>query len=229
MSQQINLFNPALLKRKDYFSAANLLILFAFSLCVIAISFVYLRSQVAQARSASEQASLKLTSMTNQVNALREARAAKIQNPALAQELTLIEASLLRRHQIAQILQNSQFGNTHGYSTYLSAFARQVPTNLWLTGFTLEGAGYDLILHGRTLQAELVPLYVTQLKREPIMQGKTFSTLHMERPLLPVPAAISAVDPKKMPEPAPYLEFQLHSSGMADKADKEKTAGAKPQ
>lgn len=122
MSQQINLFNPTLLKRKDYFSAANLLILFAFSLCVIAISFVYLRSQVAQARSASEQASLKLTSMTNQVNALREARAAKIQNPALAQELTLIEASLLRRHQIAQILQNSQFGNTDGYSTYLSAF-----------------------------------------------------------------------------------------------------------
>lgn len=227
MSQQINLFNPNLLKRKDYFSALNLLVLLAVSLLIVVLGFVYTRAQVNTAKMSSEQAANKLTSLTNQVNALREAHAARLKNPALAQELAAIESSLLRRHQIAQILQNSQFGNTDGYSSYLSAFARQIPQNLWITGFTLEGAGYDLILNGRTLQGELLPQYVTQLKREPIMQGKTFSTLQMERPMLPVPAAVSATDPKKMPEPAPYLEFQLHSTGMAEKADKEKTAGAK--
>lgn len=227
MSQQINLFNPSLLKRKDYFSALNLLVLLALSLLIVVLGFVYTRAQVNTAKMNSEQAANKLTTLTNQVNALREAHAARLKNPALAQELAAIESSLLRRHQIAQILQNSQFGNTDGYSSYLSAFARQIPQNLWITGFTLEGAGYDLILNGRTLQAELVPLYVTQLKREPIMQGKTFSTLQMERPMLAVPAAVSAADPKKLPEPAPYLEFQLHSTGMAEKADKEKTAGAK--
>ncbi len=219
MSQQINLFNPALIKQKSFFSTQNLLIALLISSMILLCAFAYTKLQLTQMKKASEQLSLQMNTLTEQATSLRNAQAPKLKNPALEQELTSINASLMRRHQIAQILQKSEFGNTDGYSAFLTAFARQIPANVWLTGFTLEGAGFDLILQGRALQAESVPLYVTQLKREKIMQGKTFSTLQMNRPLLPVPASVSAADQKKMPEPAPYLEFQLHSSEFKQKSE----------
>lgn len=224
MSQQINLFNPALIKQKSFFSGLNLLVGLLLSVTILLCSFAYVRWQLTQLKKMSDQSTLQLNALTEQVTSLRSAQAPKLKNPALQQELTLIETAMMRRHQIAQVLENKEFGNTDGYSAYLVAFARQIPANVWLTGFALEGAGYDLTLYGRALQAESVPMYVTQLKREKIMQGKTFSTLQMDRPLLAVPASVSAVDPKKAPESAPYLEFQLHSSELKPKTD---SAGAR--
>jgi Tfp pilus assembly protein PilN len=217
MSQQINLYNASLLKRKSVLSATNLLIVLGLSSVILMIALAITRMQTTDMKKTAEQSSLKYKNLNDQVVSLRTAQAPKLKNPALELELRTIEATLMRRHQIAQILQNSEFGNTEGYSAYLTAFARQIPANLWLTGFSLEGAGYDLVLHGRTLQAELVPQYVSQLKQEKIMQGKSFSALQVERPLLTLPATASPADPKKTAEPAPYLEFQLHSSEQKEK------------
>jgi Tfp pilus assembly protein PilN len=217
MSQQINLYNGSLLKRRSVLSAANMLIVLVLSIVVLMIALTIVRMQTTDMKKSSEQSSLQLKKLSDQALILRNSQAPKLKNQALELELRTIEATLLRRHQIAQILQNSEFGNTEGYSAYLTAFACQIPANVWLTGFNLEGAGYDLVLYGRTLQAELVPQYVSKLKQEKIMQGKSFSALQVERPLLPLPATVSAADPKKTAEPAPYLEFQLHSSEQKEK------------
>ncbi len=217
MSQQINLYNADLLKRKSVFSALNLFLVSIACCLILLAAWMTLRSQTANEKRKSELSSAQVASLTDQSAQLKKARAMKLKNPALERELQAIEATILWRHQIAQVLQNSEFGNTDGYSAYLIAFARQIPENLWLTGFSLEGAGYDLVLSGRTLRGELVPQYVSQLKQEKIMQGKSFSTLHLERPLLPVAPGANATDPQKKPEPAPYLEFQLHSSELRDK------------
>lgn len=217
MSQQINLYSASLLKRRSVFSATNLLVVLGLSCVILMIGLTITRMQTSDMKKTAEQSSLQLKNLNDQAQSLRNAQAPKLKNAALELELRTIEAMLMRRHQIAQILQNSEFGNTEGYSAYLTAFARQIPANLWLTGFSLEGAGYDLVLHGRTLQAELVPQYVSQLKQEKIMQGKSFSALQVERPLLALPATGSTTDPKKTAEPAPYLEFQLHSSEQKEK------------
>jgi Tfp pilus assembly protein PilN len=216
MSQQINLYNCSLLKRKSVLSATNLLIVFGLSIAILATASVVLRMRTAAMQKSAAQSSLQLKELTDQAAISRKAHSTKLKSPVLEQELRTIDALMLRRHQIAQILQNSEFGNTDGYSAYLTAFARQIPENLWLTGFSIEGAGYDLVLSGRTLLGELVPQYVSQLKQEKIMQGKSFSTLQLERPLLPI--ATSADQPPKKPEPAPYLEFQLHSSELKSNA-----------
>jgi Tfp pilus assembly protein PilN len=217
MSQQINLYNASLLKRKSVLSASNLLIVLGLSIVILMIALTITRMQTANMKKTLEQSSLQLKNMNDQASSLRSTQAPKLKTPALELELRTIEATIMRRHQIAQILQNSEFGNTEGYSAYLTAFARQIPANVWLTGFSLEGAGYDLVLYGRTLQAELIPQYVSQLRQEKIMQGKSFSALQVERPLLPLPATVSVDDPKKTAEPAPYLEFQLHSSEQKEK------------
>nr|WP_315466761.1 PilN domain-containing protein [uncultured Undibacterium sp.] len=216
MSQQINLYNVSLLKRKSILSATNLLIVFGLSIAILATASVVLRMRTAEMQKSAAQSSLQLKELSDQAAISRKAHSTKLKSPVLEQELRTIEALMLRRYQIVQILQNSEFGNTDGYSAYLIAFARRIPENLWLTGFSVEGAGYDLVLSGRTLRGELVPQYVSQLKQEKIMQGKSFSTLQLERPLLPI--ATSADQPPKKPEPAPYLAFQLHSSELESKA-----------
>lgn len=220
MSQQINLFNPALLKQRNLLSANNLLWFVFGMLAIIAVFYFYLVTQTAKSNATAEVSTHQLRTLSEQLESLRKAEVPKVKNVALENELRVIENSLQRRQRITEILQNSNFGNTDGYSAYLTAFARQIPANLWLTGFQLEGAGYDLVLQGRTLQPELLPLYVAQLKREKIMQGKTFSALQMQRPVLEALAATGsavAVDAKKTASDAPYLEFELHSSEAKEK------------
>jgi len=126
-------------------------------------------------------------------------------------ELNELIAALVRRQQIAAILNATDFGNTAGYSAYFTAFAKQIPANVWITGIRIEGAGHDMQVQGRTLQAELLPTFVTQLKREKIMQGKTFAALQMERPKLEEKTDAAAGKKARGDELAPYLEFALHS------------------
>jgi Tfp pilus assembly protein PilN len=221
MSQQINLFNSSLLKKSTFFTPNNLIAsLFGFLLLIV-IGYFFLTMQTSKLKKAADLSAQQFQNLTEQVGSLRKAEAPKNKNVQLEAELLAIENSLRKRQRITEILQNTNFGNTDGYSAYLTAFARQIPANLWLTGFKLEGAGYDLVLQGRTLQPELLPLYVAQLKREKIMQGKTFSALEMQRPALEVVAAsVSAAvaDTKKTNNDAPYLEFELHSSEAKEKA-----------
>ena len=89
------------------------------------------------------------------------------------------------------------------------AFARQAPNGLWLTGFNITEGGNEVALQGRSVKPELVPLYVSQLKRENIMQGKSFSALQMQLPQIINVAVAGKVETIKPVEYASYIEFDL--------------------
>jgi hypothetical protein len=95
----------------------------------------------------------------------------------------------------------------------LRAFSRQILNGVWLTGFSIHGAGSEIGLQGRAMQPELVPAYISRLKREPVMQGKSFATLEMQ---LPLADQAGKGDPATARQrvPAGYIEFSLQSSGM---------------
>lgn len=211
MSQQINLFDVELNPQRSLLNAKNLLWC---SVLLAALSgglHFYLAYFSALAERSLEASSVQLKTMTTEMTALRNAQVPKMKNAVLEAEFNELTAALVRRQQIAAILQATDFGNTAGYSAYFSAFARQIPVNVWLTGMQIEGAGHDLQIQGRTLQAELLPTFVAQLKREKIMQGMTFAALQLERPKAESKGETSAENKNKREELAPYLEFELHS------------------
>ena len=111
------------------------------------------------------------------------------------------QAELKSRSEVVAVLEGGALGNTTGYSEYLRAFARQSIEGLWLTGFSITGAGHRVVIEGRTLRADLVPDYLQKLNREQIIQGSTFAEMQMRQP------ARDNGD-KKTAEPA-YLEFRL--------------------
>jgi len=89
---------------------------------------------------------------------------------------------LAEQTELVETLKSGVLGNTHGYSEYMRAFARQVLQGLWLTGFKVSGDATQVSLNGGVINPELLPVYIQHLNKETVMQGKTFSALQMKQP-----------------------------------------------
>ena len=230
MSHQINLFNPIFLKKKKVFAATTLLqasaLVFIGALLVASYAFF----QSADVKKNADAVTQQLRSAEAQVATLRAEAGTPVQNKLLEDKLARTEADIQSRKRISDVLQSNDFGNTKGFSTYLSAFARQIPSGLWLTGFTISNGGNEIGLAGRSLKPELLPVYVTQLKREAIMQGKSFADLQMQLPLADITPGMASALPPGAVKPfakaanAPYVEFTLRSSAAVELAN---TSGVK--
>ena len=234
MSQQINLFNPIFLKQKKIFSAITLLQMSGLVLLGAVLVAIYTTFQSAELNRNAGIVAAQLRTAQAQVARLRADASAPAKSKALEDALVKVEAEIKSRQQISSILQKNDFGNTTGFSAYLVAFARQIPNGLWLTGFNISRAGNEIGLQGRTLKPELLPLYVTQLKRETVMQGKSFAELQMQIPRAASAAVASNVghlndiigaatqgksEAGKQLDAVPYIEFNLRSSITAEKAN----------
>lgn len=206
MSQQINLFNPDFLKQKRYFSVSTMLQ--ALGLIVLGTGVLYgyaayqldiLAQQAAQMgnRYATEQ--LRLATLSREFAPEKTAQ-------MLQEELKQAESAASAQAEILETLKSGVLGNTEGYSEYLIAFARQSMSGLWLTGFVIKGDGVDMSLSGAALNPQLVPSYIRRLGKEPVMQGRTFSSLRIQ---LPPPASA---------QPGGYVEFQMQSGEMRGEA-----------
>jgi len=206
VSQQINLLNPAFRKRLELFTARMLAqALVALSL-IMAGAYAYQYRQVtllvkqAQAGAASlEQERARLLKVASEY-------APRKKDAGLEKRVTELEQQLKGEEAVLEVLQGGSLGNTQGYSGYMRAFARQTVSGLWLTGFSIKGAGKDMAIGGRTLRPELVPAYIQRLNQEAVTQGRAFAALEIQQPKLE-PAAKDK--PAQMPN---YLEFNLHSN-----------------
>lgn len=183
MSQQINLFNPIFLKKKKFFTALpmvkalGVILVGALALCWVAgqrVNELELRAKAGKTALAARE--VKLNHAIAQF-------APRAKTPALEVELAQAEAELKAMQDAAKVLQGGALGNKDGYAEYFRAFSRQNISGLWLTGFSIVGAGTDIGLQGRAMQAALIPSYIARLTSERIMRGKTFASLHIGRPM----------------------------------------------
>lgn len=207
MSQQINLYNPLFEPRREWmsFNVAATTVLAVLGLIAvgsIAANWRY-NSLVRQEQAAAQRLAGAKEEMTRLANQL----ASRQKDPQLLVELDRAQAELKSRDEVVAVLQGGALGNTAGYSEYLRAFARQSIEGLWLTGFSISGAGHHVVIEGRTVRADLVPDYLQRLNRERILQGSTFAEMQMQQPVR---------DPgdKKSSAP-PYLEFKLATAADA--------------
>lgn len=220
MSQQINLFNPIFLKTKKVFSAVSLFQASGLLILGATLVVMYVNYQSAQLAKSAALITAQLNTAEAQLAKLRAIAVSPGASKSLEENLKNLDSDIENRKKITAILQKNDFGNTRGYSIYLAAFARQIPNGVWLTGFDIAGGDSNISIQGRTFKPELVPAYVTQLKREPTMQGRSFATLHMQSPQLLAAASASggsvktgAEKPKDQPD---YIEFELSSLPMSE-------------
>jgi Tfp pilus assembly protein PilN len=209
MSQQINLFNPVFLKQKKYFSAIAMLQALGLLALGSALLAAYASYQASDMRDEAEVTAKQLETAQAQLARAKAEYAPRQKSQVLETQVQKAEAELQSLKQVFDVLQKGDIGNTKGYSEYLRAFSRQTIDGVWLTGLSLVGAGNEIGVQGRALQPELVPAYMTRLKREPVMQGKSFGTLEMQVPQIDQ-VAKGGPGAAKQPGLAGYIEFHLH-------------------
>lgn len=219
MSQQINLYNPAFETQRQWLSLNTLGAALGLLLLLIAATsaFTGLRNE---ALAKQERASaVQLAQLKDQANKMTAQISGRQRDPRLLEELGRVQADLDAGAEVLAVLQGGALGNTAGYSDYLRAFARQSFDGLWLTGFSIAGAGQEVIIEGRALQAELVPDYLKRLNRESIMQGRAFADLSIQAPKPDTKTQAGT-------ESAEFLEFRL-STYSEPEAARARAGGAR--
>ena len=177
MSQQINLFNPQLLKEKKHFSALTMTQ--ALGLLALGMAAFYgfatwqdrnLARQTADSTRDYEQQKQQFAKVTVELSPdKREAQ--------LDQDLKRVEAAIASRRTLLRELHAGVVGDPAGYTEYLRAFARQTVQGLWLTSIQIAEGGAQLTMSGRALQADLVPILIGRLRKESVLRGRPLDAL----------------------------------------------------
>lgn len=206
MSQQINLFNPAFRKQKALFAAPVLAAGLGAVVVVIGVAAALGQYEVRKLeREVADSRALLTKRQAAQVAAATQF-APRQKDPGIDGQVTRTQAEIEALRQADGILRGGGIGNNAGYAPYFRAFAQQAVPGVWLTGLRIVGAGNDIEVRGRALQAGAIPGYIAQLQGKPAFHGKTFAALSIAPPAA---AADAAAGPQR------FVEFSLQSQGGA--------------
>jgi hypothetical protein len=215
MSQNINLLGLAFRKQRQVVALATLVQCLAITLVALGGYHYYLQQQVNGLTTELASSEALLNSQRNFLQKKGVAGAAK-PDAQLDADIARYETELRLARESVEALKGGAFGNQNGFAEYLRAFSRQSVNGLWLTGFTIAGAG-ELEIHGRVVSPDLLPSYIQRLNQEKVLAGRSFAKLEMSRPKAESAPDGDAKDKsaKKAPRAARFLEFSLATTDVA--------------
>ena len=205
MSQNINLFSPALRKPRQVLTLALVAQCFGITLAALLAYNFYLQSQVRSVAAELTAAQKLLNAQQGLVDTLKPQSVPPVSEAQLDAEIRALEVRLKLAVESIEAVKSGAFGSKQGFAEYLQAFSRQSVAGLWLTGFTIGGGG-DLQMRGRTLSPELLPDYIQRLNKERVLAGRKIAHLEITRPASTPPATR---EPEKAERVRQFLEFSL--------------------
>ncbi|MFA7278508.1 MAG: PilN domain-containing protein [Sterolibacterium sp.] len=182
MSQQINLLNPIFRKPFDWLTAKPVAIATCLMLVTLGAVGAWVTTQADNQERLASQRAEALKSAQERMTAIAKSIAESKPNAQLAGELANLQASLKSREEIIKVLEGGAIGTSIGFAEFLRGFARQTPSGLWLTGFTIGAGGDEMEVRGRMLNPAALPEYIRRLKTEKVFQGRSFASLTIQRP-----------------------------------------------
>ncbi len=217
MSQQINLYNPALAPKVEVLSGSRMLLALVAVVAVCLLVWGVAAGDAARLAKQERAQAARLARLKGEVTSMTQQVAVRKPSAQLEADLDSLVALLSARHEVMALLESGRLGDTRGVSEYFRAFARQATEGLWLTGFSIGGAGNDIVIQGRTVDADLVPAYLRKLRRESALRGHGFESVSVFQP-----------QPQAGADRAPpgYLEFRMATPGHDSAAHLE--AASKP-
>ena len=207
MSQNINLFSPALRKPRQQLTLAVVVQCLGITLVALFAYNYYLQQQLGSVAAELAAAQKLFDNQVNLTKTLKPKRVPPVTEAQLDAEIRQLEAEFKLALASIEALKAGAFGNEQGFAEYLRAFSRQSVGGLWLTGFNIGGSG-ELEIRGRTLSPELLPTFIQRLNRERVLAGRTIARLEMTRPKpeTVVDTSKGAGEEERAPR---FLEFRL--------------------
>jgi hypothetical protein len=208
VTQQLNLYNPALAPRVERVTGRlALCAMVVVCLCALTAAVAARFESARVARLAGQQDG-ELAAVQAEVTRMAREAAARKPDAAVVAEFDSLQSLVEGRRLVMTRLDRGELGDTGGVSEYLRAFARQRMDGIWLTALTIGGSGREISVQGRMLDAQLLPDYLGRLRDEAALRGRAFATLAMDTPTL------SDGEPAQT-TPA-YLEFRLATAPSKD-------------
>jgi len=211
MSQQINLFNPVLLKQKKHFSFVTMLQALGMLLAVVVAFYGYAGVQTRELARQAQEAEKQYAQLQARLVKATADFAPQKTDAGLVAEIGNLQSQASARQAMIGSLGAGVLSNDTGYAEYMRALARQSLGGVWLTGFKISEGGVQMEIAGRALQPELVPSYILRLNRERVLRGRAFDALSMTQKQAALPAA-AAPRPAGAPTTYTFTEFQFASS-----------------
>lgn len=182
MSQQINLLNTSLIKQKDLLNTNNMAVMLGLLLALMLGYYGYAQKQLSLLTIHRSEVADELSAMQAQLKQTALLHSPRELDKSLQEQITQLEQKAAMQQQVLQTVNMSSATPEKGYAALMRAFAKQSVDGLWLTSFSIDSHSERLNISGRTLQADLVPEYISRLGNEAALKGKSFSALSMNLP-----------------------------------------------
>jgi hypothetical protein len=214
MTHQINLYDAALLRKRELLTAANLAAASAVLLVAFGVWGGTVRMQLTTVEAENVELASLLKSRQEQLIAVTSQVANTKPDPRLEAELAAAREQLRRHGDVLAALKRGVGAESPSFAEYLRGFARQAPKGLWLIGFSIANGGSSMEVRGRMTDAALLPEYIGRLNNEKAFRGQAFAALSIAagKPDAATPGAPAAA------APSAYLEFTLTPVGAAPSA-----------
>jgi hypothetical protein len=208
VSQQINLFNPIFMKQTKYFSSATMLIGLRIAFLGMGVIYAYAFYQTRSLEVVLIDVDAQLLIRRDQVLKLADSFSTQGRSKLLEEELVRANARLQSGRELLAKVTVGVSANLVGYSSFMTALARQARQGVWLTGFAVSGAD-EFVIKGRALTADLLPIYLKGLNAETVMRGRSVAELKLTAyEATSSGAAVPA--PRNEPQlPTRYVEFSV--------------------
>jgi len=174
MIQQINLYQPAMLEKKQSFPLTMMMGLFGLGVVLIAAYYASVAWQTRIFEVRLKALENRQTALLTQMTALQQAPEVR-KSPLLQHEVDSLSRELAAKQPLLDLFKAPVTAASTGFSGYLEGLSRRTPDGLWLSHITLASAAGRSALEGSALDAEKVPAFLQALKDEPAFVGMAFS------------------------------------------------------
>ncbi len=180
--QQINLYQPMFRKQEKIFSAVAMLQIFGLVIAVFGARYAYHLDKLEPFRDELNKSTVQFNKMLKQIEIAQKKMPKQTKSKLLESEIARLTAELEHRKKVKQALSTGTFGNIDGFSGYFEALAKGHVDGTWLTGIHIDQGGGKLNFNGKSIDPELVPVYLMKLSAEPVFQKRSFNILELKRP-----------------------------------------------
>jgi hypothetical protein len=179
--QQINLYQPMFRQQRKIFSAVTMLQISGFFLVVLAAAYGYNLHGLKPFRAELTRTAAEFDRLAQRIESVRAAAPGQAEVKLVEREIARLSQDLESGRRLKQALASGSFGNTTGFSSYFEALARGHVDGAWLTGIAIAQGGGQLSFSGKTIDPELVPLYLRRLGEAPVFHKRGFNLLELAR------------------------------------------------
>lgn len=178
MHQQVNFFQRTSSKKKDRYSAGNILAVFSVVFAALVLVGIYMGWKYWSL----ERERVTLHNRLQRLEAVRKEYASPPEDATLEAELQNLLALEEKQKAVSLVLSaGNGAGNTTGVSAYIEGLGRGRVEGLWLTRVNIEGDAARIDLKGSALRPELASVLIQRLSEDRAFAGKPFNSLSIER------------------------------------------------